>query len=78
MHTRTYHRPAKFGRNHFTNNKSSISQTKAVCCQTDISCKHYFQSQTLAVILIILIPGSSVGTSGNGSVGTSGKFSVTD
>lgn len=29
-------------------------------------------------MLIILIPGSFVGTSGNGSVGTSGRFSVTD
>lgn len=34
----------------------------------------------MAVILIVIkyIPGSFVGTSGNGSVGTSGRFSVTD
>ena len=69
---------AKIGRHLFTNNKSSNYQTKTVCCQTDILRSCYWQSQTLAVMLIILIPGSFVGTSGNGSVGTSGRFSVTD
>lgn len=60
-------------------NDSSNYQTKTGCCQTEIVFrKCYWESKISVVILIVLIPGSSVGTSGNGSVGTSGRFSVTD
>ena len=62
-----------------TNTDIPVSlQFKTVCCQTTIS--HKFYSQRLTAILIVQkhIPGSFVGTSGNGSVGTSGRFSVTD
>ena len=80
------YQPAKIGKHIFTNTKavySSNYQTKEVCCHTDIFCKCYRQSQILAVILIVLIPGSSSSSSssppsGNGSVGTSGRFSETD
>ena len=81
------YQPAKIGKHFFTNTKavySSNYQTKEVCCHTDIFCKCYRQSQILAVILIVLIPGSSSSSSsssppsGNGSVGTSGRFSETD
>jgi len=62
-----------------TNTDIPVSlQFKTVRCQTAFS--HKFYSQRLTVILIVQkhIPGSFVGTSGNGSVGTSGRFSVTD